>query len=247
MSDLRSGRLAVWARAWLAGGGTAVAPDDVLDAVTGDDAPHGVTGIAGLGSLLDLLAAIRREDAPVRLVLPAAGDVRGLPGPTEFRDAALAAGEAIVCGRLGAVPEIVEYYPSSRPTTVTWQVQTVDPVPGDYVPLADAQYELATAIRESASTLAAADVGRWRDELGDLLADARRAGERLVLPRDYPQRAVTLLAQAERMQAVLDLAADDPVGGAVDQHGVAVRAGALRPLATAVRRARLAAFNATAD
>jgi hypothetical protein len=55
-----------------------------------------------------------------------------------------------------------------------------------------------------------------------------------------------MLAQAERMQAVLDLVADDPIGGAVDTHGVGVRAGALRPLATAVRRARLTAYNATA-
>ena len=37
---------------------------------------------------------------------------------------------------------------------------------------------------------------------------------------------------------------DDPLGGAVDQHGIAARAAALRPLATAVRRARVAAFNA---
>lgn len=234
----------MWTRAWFAG---AVAPDDVLDAVAAGDAPHTVEGVAGLGTLLDLLAAFRRENATVRLVLPAAGDVRGLPGPADFRTAALEAGEGVVCGRLGAVPSVVEYYPSSAPPTVTWLVSAVEPVAADFVQLQDAQYDLTTAIRESATVLAAADVGRWRDELGAALRDARRAGERLVLPPDYPPRAVALLAQAERMQAVLDLAADDPVGAAVDQHGVAVRAGALRPLATTIRRARLAAYNATAD
>ncbi|SHG85949.1 hypothetical protein SAMN05443575_2948 [Jatrophihabitans endophyticus] len=249
MPELRSGPFAAWTRAWLAG---QASPDDVLAAVTGDDAPHRVESadgdprVTGLGTLLDLLAACRREDAPPRLVLPAAGDVRGVPGPAPFRAAALEAGEAVVCGRLGAVPDVVEYHPSSAPATVTWLVHVVEALPPDHQSVPDAQYELTTAIRESASVLAAADVGRWRDEIADLLHDARRAGERLVLPRGYPARAVALLAQAERMHAVLELAAGDPVGGAVDQHGIGIRAGALRPLATAVRRARVTAYNATA-
>jgi hypothetical protein len=55
---------------------------------------------------------------------------------------------------------------------------------------------------------------------------------------------VALLAQAERMQAVLDIAASDPLGGAVDRFGASARTAALRPLATAVRRARVAGYNA---
>ncbi|GAB2466089.1 hypothetical protein [Jatrophihabitans fulvus] len=243
MSDLRSGPLAAWARAWVAG---AASPDEVLDAVAGDDAPHRVTGSLGDGALLDLLAALRRAGEPCRLVLPAAGDVRGLPGPAEFRDAALEAGEAIVAGGLGAVPEVVEFHPSSAPAAVTWWVYDVHPAPPDFQSVPDAQYELTTAIRESASVLAAAEVGAWRDELSAALGDARRAGERLNLPPGYPPRAVALLAQAERMQAVLDLALADPVGGAVDTHGVGVRAAALRPLATAVRRGRATGYNADA-
>jgi hypothetical protein len=45
---------------------------------------------------------------------------------------------------------------------------------------------------------------------------------------------------------VLDLALADPAGGAVDRMGMAARTSALRPLATAVRRARLAGYNAEA-
>ena len=48
---------------------------------------------------------------------------------------------------------------------------------------------------------------------------------------------MALVAQAERLQAVLDLAALDPVGGAYDRTGMAARREALRPLAVAVRRA----------
>jgi hypothetical protein len=48
------------------------------------------------------------------------------------------------------------------------------------------------------------------------------------------------------MHAVLELAAADPEGGAVDRFGMSARASALRPLEAAVRRARLAGYNARA-
>ncbi|MHA3702293.1 hypothetical protein ACXR2U_08905, partial [Jatrophihabitans sp. YIM 134969] len=54
-------------------------------------------------------------------------------------------------------------------------------------------------------------------------------------------------AQARRLRAVLDLAVADPAGGAVDRLGMATRQAALRPLLTAVRRARMAACNALVE
>ena len=83
-----------------------------------------------------------------------------------------------------------------------------------------------------------------RGEIAEALGDARRAGERLNLPPGFPPRAVSLLAQAQRLQAALDLAAADPLGGAVDRTGADARTAALRPLASAVRRAQVVAFNA---
>jgi hypothetical protein len=83
--------------------------------------------------------------------------------------------------------------------------------------------------------------------LSQVLVAWRRAGEQLNLPPGFPARAVALIAQAERLQAVLDLAARDPTGGAIDRTGISARLGALRPLATAVRRARLAGYNALAE
>ena len=80
----------------------------------------------------------------------------------------------------------------------------------DYVQLADIQYELATAIRETASALMAADVAGGAADIADALHDARRAGEHLNVPPGFPPRAIALLAQAERLQAVLDIAAEDP-------------------------------------
>lgn len=247
MTGARSGVFAAWASAWLVGG---AASDDVIAAVTGDDPPHVVIGPDGAsGPLSEALLLLRRDGGPVRVVLPVPGDVRGLPGPEEFRSAALEAGEAVLGQSCGFVPEVVDHYPSSAPDTVSWRYYAVDPAPPDYVAVADAQHDLSVAIRESASALAAAGVtgtGGSTDEVVSALGRARRAGEYLDLPPSHPQRAVALLAQAERLQAVLELAAADPLGGAVDRFGVAARDATLRPLATAVRRARLAAYNAAA-
>jgi hypothetical protein len=247
VSRLRSGPLAAWTAAWLDG---RVASDEVLRASAAGDAPHQVGGLgdfdAELVPLSEVLIAGRRSGGPVRLVLPVAGDVRGVPGPAQFRSAALEAGEAVHGTSLGVVPTIVEYAPSSAAPTVLWQAFDVVPAPADFVSVADAQYELTTAIRESASALSAADVAGWVDDIADALHDARRAGEQLNLPPGFPPRAVALVAQAERLQAVLELAAQDPTGGAIDRTGIAARGEALRPLAHAVRRARLAGYNALA-
>jgi hypothetical protein len=247
MARLRCGALVAWTSAWLAG---VAASDDVLRATVGDDSPHHVEGLPDAPSeipvpLSEALITWRRTSASVRLVLPVAGDVRGLPGPAQFRSSALDAGEAVVGGGLGLVPDVVERHPSSVPATVIWQAHSVDEPPPDPLSVAEAQHDLTETIRETASALAAADVARWTDQVGDALTDARRAGERLDLPPGFPPAAVRLLAQAERLHAVLDLAALDPVGGAIDRDGIAARTEALRSLATAVRRARLAAYNAT--
>lgn len=245
MTGPRSGVLAAWMSAWFAGD---VGPDEVVDATTGEDAAHQVAGLGlDLVALRDVLVTFRRAGAPVRLVLPVPGDVRGVPGPAEFRAAALDAGEAVCSGELGLVPEITEYYPSSAPTSVVWHAHVIEPAPPDYLQLGEVAFELTSAIRDATSALHAADVAGTSADITDALHGARRAGEHLNLPPGFPPRAVALLAQAERMQAVLELAAADPEGGAYDRFGMSARAAALRPLELAVRRARLAGYNARAD
>ena len=246
MYRARCGPLAAWATSWVRHGGPA---DEVIAAVTGADAPHLVVGLGGddPAPLSEVLIRWRRSGAAVRLVLPVAGDVRGVPGPAAFREAALDAGAAVFGDGLGMVPTITDYSPSSAPTSVVWTAFDVTTAPPDFVSVADAQYDLNAAIRESASMLAAAEVAGSRDDLASGLQSARRAGERVNLPPGYPPRAVALVAQAERLAAILDLALVDPVGGAIDQHGMTARAAGLRPLELAVRRALLAGYNALAD
>jgi hypothetical protein len=209
----------------------------LTDAVTDGGAPLG-----------DVLGRLQRIGATARVVLPVAGDVRGLTGPPGFRAAALEVGEAVIGGTIGLVPRIQSHSPSSAPTTVRWQAFEIEPAVADFVQLSEAQYELTTAIRESASALAAADIaGRADNDVASALHDLRRVGEHLRLPARFPAPAIALLAQAERMQGVLDLALADELGGAIDRAGIHARAEGLRPLVVATRRARLAAYNCTAS
>jgi hypothetical protein len=242
---VRSGVLAAWTSAWLAG---EAAYDDVVARVTGADEPHRVTGLPGadgetpLGWALPVL----RERSPegVRAVLPVAGDPRGLPGPGPFTTAALAAGEAVVGRGLGLVPRVTEHGSAADLTcSVLWTAyEVVEPAP-DPLAVPEAEHDLTAATREAASALAALDVASWRPEVADELARMRR-GVTPELPPGHDARAVRLLASADRLAAVLDLARADAPGGAVNGAEARARDDALRPLATAVRRARQAAYNA---
>lgn len=230
---------------WLAG---RAASDEVLRAATAGDEAHRIVAEDGSETpLSEALIRWRALGAPVRLVLPAPGDLRGVPGPAPFRAAALDAGEAIHGGGYALVPDVVAANPASsaRPD-VRWRTFAVDAALPDELGVADAQRELTEVIRHTAQALLAADVAGASTDVAEALAHARRAGERLDLPIGYPPRAVTLLAQAERMRAALHLATLDPVGGAVDRLGMQARDEALRPLAVAVRHARLAGYNAAA-
>ena len=242
---VRSGVLAAWTSAWLAG---EAAYDDVVARVTGGDEPHRVAGLPGgagetpLGWALPVL----RERSPegVRAVLPVAGDPRGLPGPGPFTTAALEAGEAVVGRGLGLVPRVTEHGSvADRTCTVLWTAyEVVEPAP-DPLTVPEAEHDLTAATRDAASALAALDVASWRPEIADELARMRR-GVTPELPPGHDGRAVRLLASADRLAAVLDLARADAPGGAVTGAEARARDDALRPLATAVRRARQAAYNA---
>src|SRR5690349_23166105 len=119
----RSARLVTWARAWRAG---TVSYDDVADETEGGeehlvaDAPDTWTDIP-LREAVRVLAKLHPDD--IRLVLPAPGDPRGLPGPGPFTGAALEAGEAVMTPDFGVVPEVRRHTSGSGMTfeTVSWR------------------------------------------------------------------------------------------------------------------------------
>jgi hypothetical protein len=246
MPRLRSGVLAAWATAWLTGD---VGYDDVSSRVTGDDEPHRVAGLPGSTGAVPLgwvLTVLRERSADgLRLVLPVPGDPRGLPGRGPFSAAAVEAGEAAIGGGLGLAPVVTEHGSplGSRTTCVSWQAFLVSEPSPDPLTLAEAEHDLAVALRTSASALAVLDVASWRDDLDAELARVRRWTSPELPPAHEP-RAVRVLAQADRLATILDLAEVDAPGGALSGHQARARADALRPLRAAVRRAQLAAYNA---
>ena len=68
-------------------------------------------------------------------------------------------------------------------------------------------------------------------------------GSTASLPDDVDPLAVSVLARAQRLGRVLELAMADAPGAAVTTAQAAARDDALRPLATAVREATVAAYN----
>lgn len=247
MTAPRSALLIAWAKAWRLG---LVSYDEVVDHTTGDDEPHDVAGLPGelhpVG-LASALAALSRTDPDaLRLVLPTPGDPRGLPGPGELTRAALTAGEAALCGGLGLVPVVEARTSGSGDTwaSVTWHVYAAPPAPPEPLTVAEAEHDLVLALREATSTLARLDVARWRPDLAAALADLRRPSGEPPLPPGYDDRCHRVLARAATITRILELAGTDALGAAVTALEAAERDNALRPLATAARRAYTAAINA---
>jgi len=240
--DFPAGRLAAWATAWLTG---RTSYDEALDAVTGDTA-HRVSGLPGTDGAVPLgkaLAALRGlGERRLRLVLPAPGDVRGLPAVPGLAAVALGAGQAAVGDVVVLVPEPL------GPEVLQWTVFGLDGVPLPPPPvegtLRAASGALDLAVSGSARTLAELDLARWHPEVPELLAGLARPTPAQGLPPDSDPLALSILGRALRVAAVLDLAMADAPGGAVNHAQAARRDAVLRPLSGAVREAVTAAYNA---
>jgi hypothetical protein len=240
--DFPAGRFAVWATAWLAG---RVPYDEALDAIVGDTA-HRVAGLPGTDEAVPLgwaLTALRGlSEHRFRLVLPVAGDVRGLPRAPGLAPLALESGQAAVGGHLVLVPEPL------GPEVIQWTAFPLDGVPplppapeGNLRTVSGA---LDLAVADSARTLAGLDLARWNPEVPSLLAGLARTTSAPGLPPDHDPLALSVLGRAQRLARVLDLAMADAPGAAVNHAQAAARDEALRPLGQAVREAVAAAFNA---
>jgi hypothetical protein len=242
----RCARLAAWGSAWLAG---TVRFDQVLDAVAGSGRQVGGPGFdrAGVHPVGAALTDWKRAGtAALRLALPVPGDVRGLAGPAELRTAALQAGQAVYGNEFGITVLAGPSTPSSAGPELVWHRAPVADQPADPVSIAEAEHQLAEAIRDTASDFARRGATSWLSDIAPELSDARRAGERLHLPASHPPRAVRLIAQAERLTAVFAVVDRDDTGPLTATE-VGERSQALAPLRLAVRRALLAGYNAPVE
>ncbi|WP_406860080.1 hypothetical protein ABZO31_06660 [Streptomyces sp. HUAS MG47] len=249
----RSGRLAAWGNALLAG---AVSPDDAVEAIVGEDAVHRVEGLPGEAGPVGLTLALGRLRrlgvTGWRVALPAPGHPLGLSGPPDFNARALEAEEAVVGfgAPYGLVPEVTEAGPAGDVhVEVVWRCLAVREAPPADVPsLGEAERELAEALREATAVLTRLDVA-GSGPVADAARDAYRAraeasAARDVLAPGYPPRAVRVLELAQRVSLLVSLAYDNGHGGAVSAGEMAARGAALRPVERVARRAQVAAYNA---
>ncbi len=241
MHDLPAGRFAAWVTAWLTG---RCSFDEALDALTGDRAASvtGMPGTDGAVPLASALTALRGlGERRFALALPVPGDVRGLPRVPGLTELALATGEAAVGSTLALVPQPL------GEEMVAWTAVSLAgaaPVPPVEGTLRAASGALDLAVGDAARTLAGLDLARWHPEVPTLLAGLARATSVPGMPGDTDPLALSVLARAQRLARVLDLAMADAPGGAVTTGQAAARDQALRPLADAVREALSAAYNA---
>ncbi|MFI6206849.1 hypothetical protein ACIBAI_10630 [Streptomyces sp. NPDC051041] len=266
LSEPRSGRLAAWGNALIAG---LVSPDDAVLAIVGEDAAHRVEGLPGESAPVGLTLALGRlrtlGASGLRVALPVPGHPLGLSGPPEFNARALEAREAVVChgAALGLVPEVHEAGPEGDVhVEVVWHCLPVREAPPADVPsLGEAERELAEALREATEVLTRLDVAgsgpaaqaaidAYRARVGG----AARSGGRVTGGRGrevpapgYPPRAVRVLELAQRVGVLISLAYRSGEGGAVSASEMAARAAALRPVERTARRAQVAAYNSVVE
>lgn len=236
-----AGRLAAWGGAAIAG---SVSPDEAADRVSGPhDPPHRMLGLPGETEPVNLAYALARLRAlgatGLRLVLPRPGDATGLPGPPSFNESAIGRGEAVLT--VGGPP--LGLLPEGRGTWTIHRVHQVHEDRRTQVTVHEAERALTATTRECATLLERLDVARWEPATAEVLAARSRAAV-LELPLSVDPRAHTLLQNGLRIAAVVDLARSSH-GNAVTAVEIAARAGILRDLDTAARRAIESACSAS--
>ncbi|MHB1491675.1 hypothetical protein GALL_341910 [mine drainage metagenome] len=242
----RSVLLAVWLDARPSDG---IPLDRALNAIQLDDEPHTVAGWAEAEiSLRDALSAWSRHPVACAALLPAPGDVAGVPAAVSA--AAVEAGECVLVetdGRfLAAVPVVEQFgnvYESGH--LVRWDVSDIPSwrtsVLGQVGSLADAERRLRTGLLQATEALAALDVARWRPDAAEAIAGLRRttpAG--WGPPPSLDARRANVISTATRLLAIVRLATEDD-GGAVNLWQADQRSTALREVDRIARHALAAA------
>ncbi len=248
----RCARLVAWGNAVLAG---RVSPDAAAEQVAAGASGDRVDRLPGGDdqTLTVALARLSARGAPgLRLVLPTPGDPLGRPGPSLVLEAALACGAAAV---LLGVDEPVALVPSSAGDgAVRWTAYPVEDDadgvdrPGAGLPsLAEADRDLAVALREATELLVQLDVARFEPAAADALEALREGGyDGDGLAPGYPDRAFGVLVRARRLAAIVTVASSFD-GAAVTAAEASLRREALLPLARAARYAQMAAHNAVLE
>lgn len=240
MSVLPAGAaLTSWANAWLRG---AVSFDAAVDALAdaGIATVRGLPDNAGVVPIGWALTELRTHDERVWLVLPAPGDIRGVPPMPGLAAVAVQAGQLVRGSRLALTPDPD---PSAESGWLAWDLRelSVIPAPAEQLTLAQAAGTLRMATVQASDLLGDLDVARWNPAAAELLR--RPDGRRLPLPPDHDREAALLVARAQALLGILDLAGADAPGAALSASAAASREAALAPLRVVVRDALAVAIS----
>lgn len=249
----RCARLVAWGNAVLAG---RVSPDAAADQVAAGVPGDRVDGLPG-GDDQNLTVALARLSARglrgLRLVLPTPGDPLGLRGPGPLLAAALDSGAAVllvadegpvlVPARSGDGPVRWTTYLASSSDGADVADRSATVLPS----LAEADRDLAVALREATELLVQLDVARCEPAAENALEALREGGfDGDGLAPGYPDRAFGVLVRARRLAAIVAVASAFE-GAAVTAAEAELRREALLPLARAARYAQMAAHNAVLE
>jgi hypothetical protein len=226
---------------------------------------------AGAVSMLQTLrtaAGPPTGEPAIAVVLPIPGDVRGLAAGTQFTIDALAAGEAITVshgetGTVGLVPEFTydddsagfddlpddhatDHYP--EPIALAWTVYSLPVTPvSEHLDLGNAEYELRAAVRSAADALGTLRAGTTSADVADprgLVEQVLESARLHRAPDHAPERALRVLENAAHVDAIITVSSGLMPIGLQSSSEMRIANEALRPLASVVRSARLAAVSA---
>ncbi|WP_179473464.1 hypothetical protein [Mycolicibacterium vinylchloridicum] len=221
---------------------------------------------AGAVSLLQTLRTVagRSMDArppAISVVLPVPGDVRGLAAGTQFQRDALASGEAIIVtspagDTIGLVPDF-EYDDTDDELpdgdrmpelcALSWTVYSLPAIPVvDHLDLGEAEYNLRSAVRSAADALGALQLGAAGgvDDPRGLVEQVLESGRHHRAPDHAPARALRVLENAAHVDAIISVSSGLMPIGTQSASEAQIANDALRPLASIVRSARIAAVTA---
>ena len=196
---------------------------------------------------------------PLGVALPVPGDVRGLPAGTQFQRDALTAGEAIIVTRdpaagVGLVPDFeyddVDDDSDFEPgvCALSWTVYSLPEVPmTEHLDLGEAEYALRSAVRSAADALGAIRAGAGGVDVADprgLVEQVLESARRHRAPHHAPSRALRVLENAAHVDAIITVSSGLMPIGLQTSSEAQIANDALRPLASVVRSARMAALSA---
>ncbi len=224
---------------------------------------------AGVVSLLQTLRTAanspgdtRCSDHPaIAVALPIPGDVRGLAPGTQFQDDALAAGEAIIVTgprseAIGLVPDF-EYDDTDDEMpdddqgpdlyALSWTVYSFPANPvHEQLDLGESEFALRSAVRSAAEALGALELGSTGgvDDPRGMVEQLLESNRHHRAPDCAPTRALQVLENAAHVDAIITVSAGLMPIGTQSASEAQIASDALRPLASVVRSARIAAVSA---